>query len=318
MCPQFLTGLSRQIARCNIEHRLAARHAFFRQAISCACVANEHAGRKFRIGIEVELELNHVLVFPIMSRNAGTDYAAAVGQALVIFVQFFLADEMHRRVVFIKIVGHGLNFLLNLSGVSTFFENHIALTGMFFPRGEFRIFTGTHSSQRLFYRHRVLTGIGYAFNAADGIRMALRYAAAPEGVILAVRQDGVAVYTGKGEQARVPAYGNDAYMPRFLGSLVHIGKMLGNARMGIEAVHHVKEFGIMRRLHGQVSSAAAAENHDINFIFPFFYIADINHGNAGRFYRQKCGVTAGKYRCQFQIIIGLYRAFHATAQITIT
>ena len=318
MCPQFLTGLSRQIARCNIEHRLAARHAFFRQAISCACVANEHAGRKFRIGIEVKLELNHVLMFPIMSRNTGTDYAAAVGQPLVIFVQFFLADEMHRRVVFIKVVGHGLDFLLNLSRISTFFEHHIALTGMFFPRGEFRIFTGTHSSQRLFYRHRVLAGIGYAFNAADGIGMALRYSTAPEGIVLTVRQDGVAVYAGKGEQARVPAYGNDAYMAVFLGSLIYIGKMLRNPCMGVEAVHHVKEFRIVRRLHRQVSSTAATENHDINFIFPFFHIADIDHGNAGRFYRQKCGVTAGKYRHQFQIIIGLYSAFHATAQITIT
>ena len=253
-----------------------------------------------------------------MSRNTAADYAATVRQAFVVLVQFFLADEMHRRVVFIKIVGHGLDFLLNLSGVSTFFEDHIALTGMFFPRGEFRIFTGTHSSQRLFYRHRVLTGIGYAFNAADGIRMALRYAAAPEGVILAVRQDGVAVHAGKGEQARVPAYGNNADMPRFLSSLVHIGKMLRNPRMGIEAVHHVKEFRIVRRLHRQVSSTAATENHDINFIFPFFHIADIDHGNTGRLDGQKCRVTAGKYRCQFQIIIGLYRAFHATAQITIT
>ena len=259
-----------------------------------------------------------MLIFPIMPRNAAANHTATMRQPLVIFVQFFLTDEMHRRIVIGKIIRHGLDFLLHLGSIRTIFQHHIAFTRMLFPRGKLRIFTSTHSSQSLFHRHRVLAGIGYTLNAADCIRMPLRNAAAPERIIPAVRQNRIAVHAGQREQPRVPAHRNNTHMAIFLGGLIHICKMLRNPRMRIKAVHHVEHFGIMRRLYRQIRCTATAENHDINLIFPFFHIADIDHRHAGSLDGKQRRVTAGKHRHQFQIIIGLYRAFHAPAQIAIT
>ena len=88
--------------------------------------------------------------------------------------------------------------------------------------------------------------------------------------------------------------------------------------MGVEAVHDVKHGGIFRGLNGQIGCAAAAQDHNVYFVFPRVNIVRMAHGCAcgQNFYR--FGVSAGEYRLQFHIGILPDGAFHTAAKIAIT
>ena len=67
------------------------------------------------------------------------------------------------------------------------------------------ICSGTDRGESAFDRNGILLGVLYTGNTADGVRMALADALAPERIVFAGRQDCVAVHASQRKEARVPA-----------------------------------------------------------------------------------------------------------------
>ena len=57
-----------------------------------------------------------------------------------------------------------------------------------------------------------------------------------------------------------------------------MGEMLGNLRVGVEAVHHIEELCVLGRLHREIRGAAAAEDHHVQPVRPLeslIHMADL-------------------------------------------
>lgn len=88
--------------------------------------------------------------------------------------------------------------------------------------------------------------------------------------------------------------------------------------MGVKAVHHIKQPGVLRRLHRQVGGTAAAEDQNVNLIRHL-------HRHVRRVYRNiGCQdfyvfrITPGKNSGKLHIRILPQSAFHTAAQVTVT
>ena len=156
--------------------------------------------------------------------------------------------------------GEELSALLVLS-------HNIAFSCVFFSCGQLRVFACSYLFQCRRNGNGILLAVLYALNASDGIGMALTYASAPEGVILAVGQNAVANQSLQAEHTGIPANGNESNMTAFLCGSVYICEMLRNFCVGIKAVHDVEIFCIFRALYRQICRTAATENHNINVVF---------------------------------------------------
>lgn len=97
--------------------------------------------------------------------------------------------------------------------------------------------------------------------------MALADALAPEGVIRAVRQDGLGVQPVQGEESRIPAHRNDGHFSALFRGGIHRREMLGDLRMGVKAVDYMIALCKAGRLLWQIGGAAAAQNHHVNGVF---------------------------------------------------
>ncbi len=207
-------------------------------------------------------------VLIILSGAAAREHEAAVGHAAVVLPELLVGDEVDGGVIVREIVGHGLDGSLYSLGIRTVLEDDKALAGMLLSCGELRGLSGADLLDGLLDRDGVLLRVLHAGDSPDGVRVALAYALAPEGVVLAAGENGVAQHTVEGEETRIPADGDDAHLPCLLRCLIDILKVLGDPGVGVEAVDHIEEGGVLRGHLGKVGRAAAAEDEDVNFVLP--------------------------------------------------
>ena len=235
----------------------------------------------------------------------------------MVTLHFFSADEMHRGIIFIKIVGHGLDLFLDSGKIRALLSHHKALSGVFFPGGQLGILSCAHFSKRIFHRNGVLSGIRNALDSSDGIGMSLADALAPEGVILTAGKDRIGIQTVQGKHAGIPAAGNDAHLAALFCRFIHRREMLRDLRMGIKAVDYIKILNKFRSLHRKIRSASAAENHHVDFIFHscrFFHTADLHALRQNGY----CLRIASSEHCRkFHVRILLNGTFHALSQVSI-
>ena len=225
---------------------------------------------------------------------------------------------MYCGIVFIKVVRHSLDLILNSCKISAFLSYYETLSGMFLSCSKLRILSASYCFQSRLNRDGVLFAIFYAFDTADCIRMSLAYTFSPECVILAVCQDCICIHAVQGKHSRIPAYRNNSHMTVLRSRFIHICKMFRDSLMGIKAVYHIEPLGILRCLLWQVSSTSTAKNHNINLVFHLLsiiyriYLCCLcQNFNSLR-------STTGKNSHQFHIRIVFDRTFYATSQVTIS
>ena len=232
-------------------------------------------------------------------------------------VQLLLGDEVDNGVVLVKVVGHGLDVVFDLSLVCPFLGHHKALPQVLLAGGELRLAAAAHRVHGGLNGDGVLLGVGHPFHPADGVGMALADPLAPEGVVRALGQDGPGIQPVEGEQARVPAAGDHRHLAAGLGAVVHGGEVLGNAGVGVKAVNHMEVPGILRGLHRQVGGAAAAEDEHIHLVLVLQRLAggvDRNpFGQDGDGFR----VPAGEYRGQNHVRVLTNGALDPPAQVAV-
>ena len=95
----LFTALLGEVGRSDVEDGLAAGLSFLGQAVDRPRIAGQHAAGELRVGVELEVVLDHVLVLLGETGDAGADHIAAVGQSLVVAVELLLGNEMHGRVI---------------------------------------------------------------------------------------------------------------------------------------------------------------------------------------------------------------------------
>ena len=249
--------------------------------------------------------------------DAAADDAAAVGQAGVVLLHLLGGDELHGGVVVGEVVGHGLDGRLNGSLVGALLGHHIAVAGVLFPGGQLGILALADPLQRFRHGNGVLPGVGHAGNPADGVGMALAHALAPEGVVLALGQNGRGIETVDGEQAGVPAQGDHGHVAALLGGGVHGGEVGRDVGMGVKAVDDVELLGQGRGHGGQVCGGAAAENQNVHLVLPAEDVVQRRHGDAGGADGQGSRVAAGEHHSQFHVRVLGDGALHAPGQIAI-
>ena len=107
--------------------------------------------------------------------------------------QLFLRNKVDGGVVIGEVVGHGFDGIFDFGCVCAVLKHNVALAGMLFARGQRRIFAGAHRGEGFIHGDGVLLGVFDAGNAADGVRMTLTDALAPEGVVVSGGQNGACV-----------------------------------------------------------------------------------------------------------------------------
>ena len=115
-------------------------------------------------------------------------------------------------------------------------------------------------------------------DAAQGVGVPLGDAGPPEGGGGAVGQDGLAQDPQHGEQARVPAGGDQGDVARGLGGGVDGGEVLGDAGVSVEGVDRVEQGRGGRGLLDQVGGRASAVQADINLVGPGGHVVDVGDG----------------------------------------
>ena len=199
-------------------------------------------------------------------------------------------DKMHGGVIIRKIVGHFLDLALNAGEICALLRNDKYFAGVLFTGGQRGILTGAHGFQRGGNGHGVLACILNAFDAAHCVRVALADAAAPEGIVLAVRQDAGGIQAVEGEHAGIPAAGDDADFTGLFRGGIYVCKMRRDACMGVKAVDHVEKRCIFGSLLGQVGGAAAADHQYVDLVLHGFRLIRVQHLCA-------CGSNMQVFRC---------------------
>ena len=142
--------------------------------------------------------------------------------------------------------------------------------------------------------------------------MALADPAAPEGVVLPLGEDGLAVDTGDGEHTGIPARRDEAEVAPLLRGGVHFGEVGGDVGVGVEAVHHAKILGQGGGQLGQVGGASAAEDEDVDLVL---VVEDIRGGvhRGTRAGLDGGGITAGEDSHEIHVGVLPHGGFHAAA-----
>ena len=107
--------------------------------------------------------------------------------------KFLLRDKMYRGIIVCKIVGHGHNGRFNGLKIRPLFCHYKTLPCVLLPGGKLRATPASHRCQRFLHRNGILPCIPHPMDAADGVRMALAYAPAPEGIVPAARKDSAGI-----------------------------------------------------------------------------------------------------------------------------
>ncbi len=236
----------------------------------------------------------------------------------MIGTHFLHGDELHGGVVIGKIIGHGLNSVLDGCLVGTLLGHHIAITGVLFPGSQIGGLAAANPIHGLRHRNRVLPAVQNAGNPANRVGMALADALAPEGIVLALGQDGGGIQPVHREQTRIPAHRDERNVTAFGCRPIHRREMGRNRRMGIERVNHVEVTGNSRGHLGQIRGAAAAENHYINLILPCRHVLQGQNRHVRGHNLHSGRIPAGENRSQSHIRILADGALHAPGQVAVT
>ena len=192
--------------------------------------------------------------------------------------QLLGGDEGDSGVVVGEVVGHLHDLPLDAGPVGTLLGHHVAVARVHGAGGQLDVVAGLDRSDGRLHRAGVLLGVHDAVDAAQGVGVPLGDAGPPERGGGAVGQDGLAQDPQHGEQARVPAGGDQGDVARGLGGGVDSGEVLGDAGVGVEGVDRVEQGGGGRGLLDQVSGRASAVQADIDLVGPGGHVVDVGDG----------------------------------------
>lgn len=117
-------------------------------------------------------------------------------------------------------------------------------------------------------------------------------------------------------QARIPADTHGAQFARTFSRLVERLEILRHFGVRVETVHRIEIADGFHRLYGQIGSAAAAQDHDVDLTDVILYIFNGIHCN-GKDGTHALRIAAGEYRHRFHIFALGKRVLHTLAQITV-
>lgn len=110
--------------------------------------------------------------------------------------------------------------------------------------------------------------------------MTLGNATTPERVIRAFGQNAIRVEACDREHAWVPTYRDDADLACFFSCCIDCCEVLRDVRVRVERIDHVEEFGVFRRLFGQVSCGTTTQHEHVDIVRMGFDIVNREDGNA--------------------------------------
>ena len=236
----------------------------------------------------------------------------------MVAIKLFLANEVHRDIVFVEVVRHLDDLLLHRLGICALLEHHPALAGVLLTRGQLRVAAGAHRLERGGHGDGVLARIGHAGDAAQRVGVSLGNAAAPEGVVRTLRQDAVGVQAVQREQARIPTAGDERAGAGVAGRRVDVREVRGDVGMRVERVHHVVQRRVLRRLLGQVGGAAAAQDEHVDVLVAGLKIGHGTNGHALGGDAHACGVATRVHRRQLHVVVLANSQLNATSQVSVS
>ena len=110
-------------------------------------------------------------------------------QFRVLFAHLLGRDEVYLGVIVREVVRHVFDFRLDCGAVRTFRGHDKDLSLMHLPRGESGLLAASNARHGAIDRNGVLSRIQHARNAAHRVGVSLAHALAPEGVVLALREN---------------------------------------------------------------------------------------------------------------------------------
>ena len=102
---------------------------------------------KFRIGIQFQAIFDHMAILIVPASLACADYKSTVRNSAVVTFQFLFGNKMYCGIVFIKVVRHSLDLILNPCKISAFFSYYETLSGMFLSCSKLRILSASYCFQ---------------------------------------------------------------------------------------------------------------------------------------------------------------------------
>ena len=103
-----------------------------------------------------------ILIVP--ASLACADYKSTVRNSAVVTFQFLFGNKMYCGIVFIKVVRHSLDLILNSCKISAFFSYYETLSGMFLSCSKLRILSASYCFQSRLNWDGVLFAILYSFD----------------------------------------------------------------------------------------------------------------------------------------------------------
>ena len=165
----------------------------FSKTVDTTSVSNKCRASKFRIGVKFQGILNNMTcAFSAFTRAKNE---AAMWNAFVVAIKFFLRNEVYYSFITYEVVFHSFDFVFNFSFVRIRSSHYIALTKVTFVAINVWSFTIADSFKVLFFRNSVLTSIKNTINTTNSIGVTLGNATAPECIRFTLRQDAFSIYT---------------------------------------------------------------------------------------------------------------------------
>ena len=207
-----------------------------------------------------------MIMFKVFSCLARSYNETAVRNTLVVTVQFFLRNEMHRCVIFIEIVFHCNYLFFNSFKIRAGFGNNKTLSCVLLSCCKFRLRTASYCIKCGFNGNCILPCINNTVNSSYCIAVTLADTLSPERVIRAVGKNTTAVKSVYGEHTGVPAHRNNADFIAFFCGGINIAEMLGNSFMSVKTVNNIEIFRHSGSLFGQIRCTSSAHYKNINII----------------------------------------------------
>lgn len=314
---QRLRAHGGQVGDGDVEHGAAAALAPAGEPVGRPGVGRQHGGGEAGVGVQLEAELHDGAVTAVPAGVPAAQHEAAVGQAGMVAGHLLRGYKVHGGVVVGEVIGHGGDFPRDAPGVRALLGHHEAFTGVLLPGGQLRIGAGAHRFQRGGHGDGVLPGVRHAGDAAHRVGVPLADPLAPEGVVVPVGQHAGPQGAHEGEQARIPAHRDDGHLAALPGGGVHVGKVPGDFRVGVEAVDEVEAPCVPRTQYGQVGGAAAAEDEYVDFLIHVLQGRDGVGARAAVAELQPGGVAAGEDPRQLHVRVLPDRALHAPPKVPI-
>ena len=117
-------------SRWNIEYCVATCAAVFSKAVDTTCISNKCRASEFRVGVEFQGVLDNVTSAICTFTRAKNE--AAMWNAFVVAIKFFLRNEVYYSFITYEVVFHSFDFIFNFSFVRIRSSYYVALTKVTF------------------------------------------------------------------------------------------------------------------------------------------------------------------------------------------